>query len=243
LDLTAIIVSYNTQDLLRDAIVRLLAAAKHMSVKIVVVDNASKDNSVALIRSELPGCHLIANRTNVGFGRANNQALDLVEGRYVLLLNTDAFVSVDTVRKTVAYMDANPRCGILGVKLIGRDGTLQASARYFPTPWNLFLWCTGLNRFFTNVRMVDDLTWDHASVRQCDWVPGCYYLVRKEVIDNVDLFDPRYFLYYEEIDHCFAAKRAGWEVVFFRTRRSSTSAARVPNRKARSRRAGDRSSR
>lgn len=214
-DVTAIIVNFNTAGLLRDAIGRLLGAAKRLSLKIAIVDNASKDGSVALIRSEFPACNLIVNETNVGFGRANNQALGLVEGRYVLLLNTDAFVAPDTLDKTVDYMDAHPRCGILGVRLIGRDGTLQPSARYFPTPWNLFLARTGLDRVFPHVRMVDDTAWDHASVRQCDWVPGCYYLVRREVIRQIGLFDPRYFLYYEEVDHCRAAKQAGWEVTFF----------------------------
>jgi N-acetylglucosaminyl-diphospho-decaprenol L-rhamnosyltransferase len=215
MDITAIIVSFNTAGLLRDAIGQLQNAAQRMSLKIAIVDNASKDNSVALIRSEFPACTLIVNETNVGFGRANNQALSLIEGRYVLLLNTDAFVSHDTLDKTVTYMDAHPRCGVLGVKLLSRDGSLQPCARYFPTPWNLFLARTGLNRLFTHVRMVDDVTWDHASVRQCDWVPGCYYLVRKELIHQIGLFDPRYFLYYEEVDHCRAAKRAGWEVTFF----------------------------
>lgn len=215
MDLTAIIVNFNTEGLLRNAIGRLQAAAARMSLKIAIIDNASRDNSVALIKNEFPDCHLIANPTNVGFARANNQALDLVEGRYVLLLNTDAFVSADTLYKTIAYMDSHPRCGILGVRLIGRDGALQPSARYFPTPWNLFLARTGLHRLFNGVRMVDDMAWDHASVRQCDWVPGCYFLVRKAVIDQIGLFDPRYFLYYEEIDHCLAARKAGWEVIFF----------------------------
>lgn len=212
---TAIIVNYNTERLLLDSIGRLQNAATQLSMKIVIVDNASQDNSVALIRKHFSECALIVNEKNVGFGRANNQSLALVEGRYVLLLNTDAFVSPDTLDKTVAYMDSHPRCGILGVRLIGRDGALQPSARYFPTPWNLFLASTGLNRLFTNVRMVDDMAWDHASVRQCDWVPGCYFLVRRQVIDQIGLFDPRYFLYYEEIDHCLAARKAGWEVTFF----------------------------
>jgi GT2 family glycosyltransferase len=151
----------------------------------------------------------------VGFARANNQALPRLEGAYVLLLNTDAFVSVDTLVKTIAHMDAHPRCGILGVKLVTREGVLQPSARYFPTPWNLFLSRTGLKPVFSNTRMADDMDWDHSSIRHCDWVPGCYYLVRRNVIDEVGLFDPRYFLYYEEVDHCLAAKRAGWEVVFY----------------------------
>ena len=214
-DVTAIIVNYNTAGLLREAIGRLQNAAANMTLKIAIVDNASKDDSVALIRSAFPECVLITNETNVGFGRANNQALGLVEGRYVLLLNTDAFVSADTLSSTVAYMDAHPRCGILGVKLVGRDGELQPSARYFPTPWNLFLARTGLSRVFTRMRLADDEPWDYALARQCDWVPGCYYLVRREAIDQVGLFDPRYFLYYEEVDHCRAVKQAGWEVVCY----------------------------
>jgi hypothetical protein len=101
------------------------------------------------------------------------------------------------------------------VRLEGRDGELQPCARYFPTPLNQFLQRTGLHKVFTGVRLVDDMAWDHASVRRCDWVVGCYYLVRREVIDQVGLFDPRYFLYFEEVDHCFAAKKAGWDVVFY----------------------------
>lgn len=215
MDITVIIVSYNTESLLAEAIGRLKVAAHGLRLKIVVIDNASRDGSVALLRSKFPDCSLVVNERNIGFGRANNQALSMAEGRYVLLLNTDAFVGEDTIEKTIRYMDAHPRCGILGVKLVGRDGALQPSARYFPTPLNLFLERTGLDRIFNKVRMVDDLSWDHASVRSCDWVPGCYYLVRRQLIDQIGLFDPRYFLYYEEVDHCNAARRAGWETVCF----------------------------
>src|SRR6185295_2450780 len=143
-----------------------------------------------------------------------NQVLDRVRGRYVLLLNTDAYVEPDALSKTIAYMDAHPRCGVLGVRLVGSDGGLQPSCRYFVTPWKLFLMRAGLSRFFPRTRLVDDMSWDHASVRACDWVPGCFYLVRKQVIDAVGLFDPRFFLYYEEVDHCRAVKAAGWEVVY-----------------------------
>jgi N-acetylglucosaminyl-diphospho-decaprenol L-rhamnosyltransferase len=103
----------------------------------------------------------------------------------------------------------------LGVRLVGRDGDLQPSCRYFPTPMNVFLSRTGLERFFPFVRSIDDMIWEHDSVRECDWVPGCYYLVRREVIEQVGLFDPRFFLYYEEVDHCRAVKSAGWKVVFY----------------------------
>ena len=131
------------------------------------------------------------------------------------LLNTDAFVSPDTLVKTLNFMEANPQCGILGVKLVGEDGTLQPSCRYFPTPWNVFLISTGLNRFFPNTRLVDDMKWDHNSIRECDWVPGCYYFTRKQLLDQIGLFDPGFFLYYEEVDHCRRAHQAGWTVYFY----------------------------
>lgn len=214
-DLSVIIVNYNTAHLLGQMWAALMRARDDLSLQVIVVDNASRDNSVSLLRQEFGQVHLIVNDTNVGFGRANNQALARATGRYVLLLNTDAFVAPDTLRKTVDYMDAHSDCGVLGVRLVGVDGELQPSCRYFPTPWNVFLARSGMARFFPKVQMVDEMGWDHASVRDCDWVVGCYYLVRREVIAEVGLFDPRYFLYCEEVDHCQAVKRAGWKVVYF----------------------------
>lgn len=215
-DVSVLIVNYNTAHLLREMQEALVRSTQGLRLQTIVVDNASRDESVSILRRDFQKATLICNADNVGFGRANNQALSAgAVGRYVLLLNTDAFVAADTLRKTVAYLDGHPACGILGVRLVGRDGALQPSCRYFPTPWNVFLARTGLTRFFPKVRMVDDMNWDHASVRECDWVPGCYLLVRREVIDQVGLFDPRYFLYYEELDHCFAARKAGWKVVYF----------------------------
>lgn len=215
IDITAILVNYNTEYLLHEAIGALKKAAASLNLQIVIVDNNSRDGSVALLQRDFADCELIVNSVNVGFGRANNQALDRATGRYILLLNTDAFVGVDTLEKTLGYMEEHPRCGILGVRLIGRDGVVQPSVRYFPTPWNLFLQRTGLNRIFTGVRLVDDESWEFEKTTNCDWVTGCYYLARREVIDQVGLFDPRFFLYYEEVDHCLAAKKAGWEVVCY----------------------------
>jgi len=214
-DVSVIVVNYNTGHLLARMFAALEAGRGTLTLQIIVVDNASRDNSVAVLRTQFPAAELIVNAVNVGFGRANNQALVRVRGRYALLINTDAFVAPDTLPLTVAYMEKDPHCGVLGVKLVGSDGTLQPSCRYFPTPWNLFVSGAGLGRVFPHTRLVDDMAWDHASVRACDWVPGCYYLVRRAVIERVGLFDPRYFLYYEEVDHCRAVRAAGWSVVYY----------------------------
>ncbi len=214
-DVSIVVVNYNTGYLLDRMFAALDAATASVNIEVVVVDNASTDNSLELLRNQYPFVEVIENTTNVGFGRANNQAMPKVRGRYVLLLNTDAFVRSDTLEKTVAFMDSNANCGVLGVKLIGGDGTLQPSCRYFPTPWNVFLQRSGLSRFFPNHRLIDDMKWDHASIRPCDWVPGCYYLARSDVIRQVGLFDPRFFLYYEEVDHCRAVRAAGWQVIYY----------------------------
>ena len=215
LDISVILVSYNTVEMTKRALNDLFASIGHFNMEVFIIDNASKDGSADMLRREYPNVTLIENKQNVGFGRANNQAVPHLKGQYVLLLNTDAFVQPDTLIKTKQYMDTNSNCGMLGVRLLGRDGTLQPSCRYFPTSWNIFLERTNLKKIFKNTKLIDDMAWDHASVRSCDWVPGCYALIRKEVIDQVGLFDPRYFLYYEEVDHCFAAKRAGWQVAYF----------------------------
>ncbi|MDO9393295.1 MAG: glycosyltransferase family 2 protein [Methylotenera sp.] len=215
MDISVIIVSFNTIEMTKKALDCLFVSVGNFKMEVFVIDNASRDQSAEVLRRDYPDITLIENKQNVGFGRANNQAVPLIHSKYVLLLNTDAFVKPDTIIKTMQYMDAHPKCGMVGVKLLGRDGILQPSCRYFPTPWNIFLERTNLKKIFKHVKLVDDMSWDHASVRNCDWVPGCYALIRKEVIDQVGLFDPRYFLYYEEVDHCFAAKRAGWKVAYF----------------------------
>ena len=214
-DLSIVVVNYNTGHLFDRLFSSLAAAQGLLKLQTILVDNASRDGSVDIITDRYPSVELIKNPTNVGFGRANNQAIPRIRGRYILLLNTDAFVAPDTLLKTLRFMEQNSRCGILGVKLVGDDGSLQPSCRFFPTPWNVFVAANGLARYFPKTKQVDDMTWDHRTTRQCDWVPGCFYLVRKEVVDQIGLFDPRFFLYCEEVDHCRRARNAGWIVTFY----------------------------
>ena len=214
-DISVVVVSYNTKHLLTRMLTALEAGRGELRLQVIVVDNASRDGSAEFLRSKFPNVELVENPVNVGFGRANNQALLSARGRYVLLVNPDAFVSSDTLSKTFKFMKEHSRCGVLGVKLIGEDGKLKSCCCYFPTPWNMALILTRLDKFFPNTRLVNDMSWDHASVRACDWVPGCYYMVRREVLETVGLFDPRYFLYCEEIDLCRRVRDAGWEVIFY----------------------------
>ena len=215
IDVSVIIVNYNTKHLIERNVSTLREAAGSLRLQICIVDNASRDSSAEYIKERFPDCEFQENRMNVGFGRANNQIVSNTTGRYILLLNTDAFLSKDSLSKSLSYMQSHPDCGVLGAKLTDEDGGLQPSCRYFPTPWNVFLSRSGLERFFPVVQMIDEFGWNHDSARECDWVPGCYYLIRRECFEQVGLFDPLFFLYYEEVDHCRAAKAAGWKVVFF----------------------------
>jgi GT2 family glycosyltransferase len=198
--------------LLEDFLYSVKVASASISTQLIVVDNASSDGSAEFLRNSGYDLHLIENDDNLGFGRAVNQALHHMEGKYLLLLNVDAFIAPDSFVKTIDYLKLNKECGILGVKLTNSENELQPSCRYFPTSWNIFLISTGLAKCFKSSQLVDNFEWDHETPRACDWVPGCFFLVRRQVIDDIGSFDPRYYLYYEEIDYCFAAKRAGWEV-------------------------------
>ena len=228
--ISVILISYNTAKMSIEVLSSLFSSVGNFELEVFVVDNASNDNSAKIIKQAFPNVALLENKTNVGFGRANNQVLDLVKGDYVLLLNTDAFVQIDTLQKSAEYMYSHPNCGVLGVKLLGRHGELQPSCRYFPTPFNLLATRIGLNRLLPNIKLVDDANWNSDISQACDWVPGCYYLVRKEVIQQVGLFDPLYFLYCEEVDHCFATKKAGWDVTYF----SETSVVHIGGESAKS---------
>lgn len=211
-DISVIVVSYNTAHLLERCIGALRRASAGLSVSLVIVDNASRDESVALIKTRIEDCTLIENTVNVGFGRANNQALAHCGGRHVLLLNTDAYVYPDTLRQSLLHMAADPGCGVLGVQSVGEDGRLEAAARIFPTPWQNFVLHTGLFSGTALTPAVPRRTAEGALVAECDWVVGCFYLIRQQVIEQIGLFDPRYFLYFEEVDHCRAVKQGGWKV-------------------------------
>jgi GT2 family glycosyltransferase len=211
-DLSVILVNYNTAHLLERCLDHLRAASRGLSVRVVIVDNASRDGSAALIRERFPDCILIANDTNVGFGRANNQALALCPGPYVLLLNVDAFMYPDALTNCLRHMAANPRCGVLGARLLNPAGQGFYTGRTFPHPWHDFLLRIGLRREAPHVMLPLDARPPSGDSWRCDWVVGCFYMVRREVLERIGLFDDRYFLYFEEVDHCRAVWEAGWTV-------------------------------
>jgi GT2 family glycosyltransferase len=217
-DISVVIVSYNTMDLTRQCLHTVLDCSGGLHLELIVVDNASRDGSADMVTAEFPQVHLIRLATNRGFAGGNNPGIYAATGRYILLLNSDAIIAPGVLQNTLTYMDSHPDIGVLGCRLTNPDGSLQPSARMLPGLLNKFLHVTGLAYRFPKSRFfgrVDFSWWDHAQPRSVGWVVGAFLMMRRELIRQVGALDERYFLYFEEIDFCRTAARAGWKVVFY----------------------------
>lgn len=216
--LSIIIVSYNTKEILRECLSRVKMHGAGIDAEIIVVDNASSDGSPDMLRDEFPEVVLIVSEKNLGFAGGNNLGIRKASGRYVLLLNSDAYVLSGVLASTIAFMERTQDCGILGVKLIGENGEMQPCARMLPNPWLKFLVISGIAARFPESKLLggpDYPWWSHDAPREVGWVPGAYFLIRKELIDAIGGMDDRYFLYFEETDYCLQAARNGWRVMIF----------------------------
>jgi GT2 family glycosyltransferase len=189
------------------------------SIEIILVDNASTDGSVEMVRSEFPQMRLIVNEGNPGFAVANNQGISVARGRYVLLLNPDTEVLGDALLKMVAFADKNPDVGVVGPQLLNADGSVQSSRRRFPTLATAFFESTWLQPCAPRRLLERYYVLDRADdeVLDVDWVKGAALMARREAIDRVGLLDERFFMYSEELDWCRRFRDGGWRVVYLPT--------------------------
>jgi GT2 family glycosyltransferase len=223
-EVSIIVISFNTRDLLRECLTSLLAecAGLGASTEVLVVDNASVDGSAEMVdaefsSSEIP-VRLIRSDVNLGFAAANNLAMEQARGRYIVLLNSDAFLHPGALRRAIGHMDADATAGIGGARLVSRDGAWQPSARTFHSLWIDAIVMTGLAARFPRSRIFGaaDRTWaDPSQPAQVDWVPGAFSILRREALAKTGLFDPAFFLYYEEVDLCRRVKAAGYRVLYW----------------------------
>lgn len=218
MDVSFLLVSWNVRDLVRDALASLHADSAGIESEIILVDNASRDGTVEMARAEFPGVCVIANPDNRGFTRANNQALAVSRGRYLFLLNPDTQLLPGATGALLDYMEANSGVGIAGPQLLNPDGSVQSSRRRFPTLVGALFESTKLQQWFPRnpwlTRYYVRDTRDDA-VQEVDWVTGAALFVRREVYQRVGGFDEGFFMYSEELDWCWRARRAGWRVVYF----------------------------
>ncbi len=217
LDLSIIIVNWNAQDLLEKCLRCVQATTRRVSYEIIVVDNASSDDSAAMVRRDFPDVVLIENRQNVGFAGANNQGMQVAQGRYWLLLNSDAFVEENTLDAMVAFMDAHPEAGMSACKLLYEDRRLQPSCYAFPTLKTEFYTALQLDKLFPKSPEFGGFLmtfWDFNDVRAVDAVMGAFMLVRREAVAQAGMMDDSYFMYSEEVDWCYRFKKAGWKILY-----------------------------
>ncbi len=217
-DLSIIIISFNTREVLRESLQSIDRERGSLRIETFVVDNNSHDGSVAMVETEFPQVRVLRSQVNLGFGAANNVALELAQGRYVLLLNSDAFLLPHSLRLSVQHMDDNPSVGLAGGRLVGRDMTLQPSARMFPTVFSDFLVMSGLAYKYPHSKFFGrfDRTWaDPMLPAEVDWVPGAFSIIRREALQKVGFFDPEFFLYSEEVDLCRRIQQAGYKIMYW----------------------------
>jgi GT2 family glycosyltransferase len=218
--LTVIIVNYNVKHFLEQALHAAHAACAHTTAEVFVVDNVSTDGSVEMLQQpRFAWVKTIINTTNVGFAKANNQAMRLAQGEYILLLNPDTVVAEDTFEKVVSFMDANPEAGGLGVLMIDGNGNfLPESKRGLPTPEVAFYKIFGLSKIFPHSKKFGKyhLSYlDKNQTHEIQILSGAFMLMRKSVLDTIGLLDEKYFMYGEDIDLSYRITLAGYKNYYY----------------------------
>ncbi|HPF51798.1 MAG TPA: glycosyltransferase [Draconibacterium sp.] len=219
MELSVIIVNYNVKHFLEQCLYSVFKASKNLKVEVFVVDNNSADGSVHLIRSKFPEVQLIENKTNLGFSKANNQAIQKSKGKYILLLNPDTVVEEDTFQKVIGFMNDHPEAGGLGVKMIdGKGGFLPESKRGLPTPWVAFYKMFGLAKLFPKSKKFGKYHLSYLSeneIHEVDVLSGAFMLIRKSVLDEIGLLDETFFMYGEDIDLSYRIQLGGYKNYYF----------------------------
>lgn len=217
--LSIVIVNYNVKHFLEQCLYSVRRASSNLDLEVIVVDNNSVDSSVTMIREKFPEVQVIANKENMGFSKANNQAIKKAAGEYILLLNPDTILEDNTLIKVTGFMDAHPDAGGLGVKMMdGKGNFLPESKRGLPTPAVAFYKIFGLSKIFPKSRIFGKYHLgylDPDQIHEVDVLSGAFMLLRKSVIDKIGLLDEDFFMYGEDIDLSFRISQAGYRNYYY----------------------------
>jgi GT2 family glycosyltransferase len=216
--ISVVIVTWNCKALTEECLTSLAVAIRGLNAEVVVCDNASSDGTPEMVAEQFPWVHLIRNERNVGFSRGNNVGIRQTRGDYVCLINPDVHVHPDCLRKMMAYMEQEPRIGLLGPKMIDGAGIVRRSTMRFPTLWNTLCRAIALDSIFKSSQLCGGaLMWDfkHDTVRDVDVLAGWFWMARRAALSQVGLLDERLFMYGDDLDWCRRYHAAGWRVVFY----------------------------
>lgn len=218
LDLSIIIVSYNTKDFLQKCIESIKSTAGDFTYEIIVVDNASRDGSVEMISKSFKNAALIENKENLGFSKANNIGVRKSSGKYVLFLNADTEVHENTLKTMLGFMDSQKQAGAATCKLVMPNGKIDdASHRGFPTPWNSFSHFSGISKILGKTKLFGGYNLgylDLSKTHEIDALAGAFMIVKREAGEQVGWWDEDYFFYGEDLDFCYLLKEKGWKIYY-----------------------------
>lgn len=207
--LTIIIVSWNTRELTLDCLASVYATIRNLNFEVFMVDNASVDGSIEAVQDAYPQVKIIRNQENLGFAKANNQALRLMQGRYALLLNSDTILTEEAIAKLITFLEVNPQVGMACGQLLNRDGSKQNSVANFPSLLSLMCNATILRLIFP--KKFPSKRMEYSVPVQVDSCIGACLMVRKAAMDQVGLMDERYFFFMEETDWALSMQQSGWQ--------------------------------
>jgi GT2 family glycosyltransferase len=212
-------VSLNCWNVIRMCLDSLQTSDSTITYEVIVVDNASTDDTPQLVKQHYPYVRIIQNKRNVGFTKATNQAIEQSSGRYILWLNTDTILYPDSLSKLCQFLDQHPSAGIVGPKVLNPDGTFQPQCkRGMPTPLASLSYLLKLDRLFPNVPAFGQylLTYiSESQTNQVDAVSGCCLMARREVWNDIGPLDEDFFGFGEDLEWCVRAKKAGWDVWYY----------------------------
>jgi GT2 family glycosyltransferase len=216
MELSIIIVNYNTKELLQGCIRSIFLNTKKVIYEIIVVDNNSIDDSQHMVKKTFPDVLLLCNKENVGFSSANNMAYEHSKGEYLLFLNSDTLILDGAIEKMINYLKTHPQVGIVGPKILDYQHQPCSSFQRFLDVKKLFLG----SKYLKHVLDVEKYrmsypSYDFTSIQDVEWVSGACLAVRRDVFEEVGFWDEKYFLYYEDMDLCYQVFKSGYRVVYY----------------------------
>lgn len=219
MDLSIVIVSYNTRLLLKNCLLSLRKnLIKSISYEVIVVDNASIDGSAEMVQRDFIDVLLIKNKENLGFTKGNNLGIKKAKGRYILFLNADTVVYEKTIQVVMGFMDKHKEAGVVTCKVLLPDGSLDDSChRGFPTPWSSFCYFSGLSKLFPQSRLLGGYSMSYADFtipHEIDSCSGAFMMVRKQAGEQIGWWDEDFFWYGDDLDFCYRLKEKDWKVLF-----------------------------
>lgn len=218
MNLSIVVVTWNAKRIVCECLESLRGHAKDSNTETIVVDNASSDGTPKLIRENFAHVRLCQNNKNIGFAGGNNIGIKLSTGKYIGLVNSDVVVPPGCMEKMIQYMEQHPDVGMLGPKMLLKDGSIGQSCMRFPSVWNMFCRALALDQLFKGSGflggfLMTDFSYDR--VTDVDVLTGWFWMVRRRALDQVGLLDERFFMYGEDIDWSKRFHGAGWRVVFY----------------------------